>query len=298
LRRRAIVQGRFALTALCAVLLVACGAADADLSASDTATTGSGVANGAGGSGGQAGASGAGGGDGGSGGVIDWQPVDTPWCSDGWTGLDSDTCFYVPQTPVEGALLIYLHGMMPPDASAASQQALVAAASDELGFVALFPKGKPGLCSWDPSVEDWLCWPTSRANVDAHAGAIIDSWHEQVSLLAAITGQVLDTRYLLGFSNGGYFASFIALEELWPHDGAALAGAGRSYIDAGSFGVARPPIFIAVGEQESAKVIASAQNLADVLQQEAWPHELVIDPQRGHELRADDFTRAYGLWFE
>lgn len=234
----------------------------------------------------------------GSGGSLDWTPVDTEWCSDGWTGLDAETCFYVPESGSVSSVVIYLHGMMPPDASPAGQQTLVAQAADALGVAALFPKGRPGLCSWDVSVEDWLCWPTANTTVAQHAGAITEPWTTQVALLESITGHDLSTRYLLGFSNGGYFVTFLALQDIWPHDGAALAGAGRSYIDPSAFGQSRPPIFIAVGADESAQVVGSAQNLAKVLTEYSWPHELVIDDQRGHELRPADFTRAHALWTE
>ena len=93
---------------------------------------GSSTTGGAGGSGGSGGSGGAGGsgGSGGSGGVEespgkDWQPVETDWCTEGWTGLDDHTCFFVPDTVASPtSVLFFVHGMMPPDSVAKTAQQL------------------------------------------------------------------------------------------------------------------------------------------------------------------------------
>ncbi|AUX43698.1 uncharacterized protein SOCE26_051510 [Sorangium cellulosum] len=253
--------------------------------------------SGEGGSAGGAGEGGAGDGGGGGGGALSWEPVETDWCSDGWIGLDEHTCFHVPQTAARGAPILYvLHGMMAPDSLPVGLQEIAAEAADALGVVAVFPRGQPGLCAWDPSVEPYLCWPTRRETVDAAAPALVAEWMRAESLLARVLGAAFGGRYVMGFSNGGYFSSYVALEGLVEVDGAGLVGAGRQVIEEHLFSQARPPIYIAVGERELASTIASAENLADVLTQHGWEHALVTHPGRGHEIHADDFALAWQTW--
>lgn len=237
------------------------------------------------------------GGGGGQGGALSWEPVETDWCSAGWIGLDDHTCFHVPETALRGAPILYvLHGAMAPDSLPVDLQATAAEAAEALGAVAVFPRGKPGLCTWDPSVETYACWPTRRETVDAAAPALLEEWMRAEALMERILGGTFGGRYVMGFSNGGYFASYVALEGLVAVDGAALVGAGRMVIEEHLFSEERPPIYIAVGELELASTIASAENLADVLTQHGWEHELVVHPERGHEIHADDFSRAWETW--
>jgi predicted esterase len=236
-------------------------------------------------------------GSGGAGGQA-WQPTTSDWCGDGYQAIDSSSCFYVPAGPTKGVLL-FLHGMLPPDASAATMQALARAAADEHGYVVLFPRGRQGLCAWDPSVEDWYCWPTSRASVDAHAVELMAEMDTRIALLEGHLGVDLSTRYVLGFSNGGYFASYIGLEGWWaPLAGAGLVAAGRSFVDTALLSSEQPPIYIAAGALDGQQIQDSAQNLAYVLSLEGWPHQYVLHPQSGHELSAADFASAWALWSE
>ncbi|WP_437942664.1 alpha/beta hydrolase [Sorangium sp. So ce341] len=324
--RAARRAGRAALLAALALALAACdgaaagapraadgGGAGGATSAGDVASSsasgrgdapGGGDASGADGvsGGGDAGGSGdaSGGGDdggGGEGGALSWEPVETDWCSARWTGLDEHTCFHVPETAPRGAPILYvLHGAMAPDTLPVALQAIAAEAAAALGVVAVFPRGRPGLCTWDPSVEAHFCWPTRRETVDAAAPALLQEWMSAEARMARILGGTFGRRYVMGFSNGGYFASYVALEGLVAVDGAGLVGAGRMVIEEHLFSQERPPIYIAVGGEELASTVASAENLADVLTQHGWEHELVVHPGRGHEIRADDFALAWNTW--
>ncbi len=226
-----------------------------------------------------------------------WQPVDTAWCSDGWFGLDEHTCAYLPASnQAPNAVVVFLHGMMPPDASAAGQQQVVAQAAETLGVAALFPRGRPGLCAWDKSVLDQYCWPTSRDVVDAHAPSFAAEWDASLGLMQQALNVAITRRYVLGFSNGGYFASYIGLEGWWPADGFGVVAAGRSYVDATLLSQASPPGYIAVGALDGKPVQNSAQNLAYFLSQQGWPNQFVLHPMRGHEVWPDDIEVAGALW--
>ncbi|WP_437948727.1 dienelactone hydrolase family protein [Sorangium sp. So ce296] len=264
-------------------------AAGADGVAGGRDVGGSGDASGGGDAGGDGG--------GGEGGALSWEPVETDWCSARWIGLDEHTCFHVPETAPRGAPILYvLHGAMAPDALPVALQAIAAEAAAALGVVAVFPRGRPGLCTWDPSVGAHFCWPTRRETVDAAAPALLQEWMSAEARMARILGGTFGRRYVMGFSNGGYFASYVALEGLVAVDGAGLVGAGRMVIEEHLFSQERPPIYIAVGGEELASTVASAENLADVLTQHGWEHELVVHPGRGHEIRADDFALAWNTW--
>src|SRR6185503_11518750 len=113
-----------------------------------------GHAAGAGGAGGAAASDADTPGLGGAGGA--WTRVDTPFCSDGWIGIDDHTCFFAPpELASPPSVLFFLHGMTPPDALPTALQAVARQAATAHGFVAVFPRGEQGLCGWDPSVEDW-----------------------------------------------------------------------------------------------------------------------------------------------
>ena len=186
--------------------------------------------------------------------------------------------------------------MMPPGSPPTTMQRLTREAADRHGFIALFPRGRQGLCSWDPSVEDWWCWPTSRANVDAHAAGFVAQWDASAALIESILSVSIVEHYLLGFSNGGYFSSYIALEDLWPNQGAGLVAAGRWSVDPSLFPAIRPPFYIAVGALDTEGVKNSAQNLAWILYTEGWPRQYVEHPGRGHSIAGDDFDNAWTLW--
>ena len=158
------------------------------------------------------------------------------------------------------------------------------------------PRGRQGLCAWDASVEDWWCWPTKRETVDAAAAGILSEWVGSEALLAQILGAPPARRYVVGFSNGGYFASYIGLEGLLPIDGAGVVAAGRTFIDESLLQPDHPPFYVAVGALDTASVQSSAQNLDAVLAQHGWPHDFVQHADRGHEIRADDFEGAWAAW--
>jgi predicted esterase len=276
--------------------LLACSGPDASPGDATASGGGGGLAAGVGGGPNGAGGTGAleAGGDGGGG--VPWEPVPTTWCAaEGWLGLDENTCFFAPPEPSD-AVLFFAHGMMPADGSPETQQDIVRAAAEQSGFVAVFPRGRQGLCDWDSTVEDWWCWPTSREDVDAHAAELLAEWTAAEALLSQALGATPSRRYVMGFSNGGYYVTYLGLEGLMAAQGFGLVGAGRSYVDESLLVDEQPPMYIAVGELEIDSVKASAENLAFVLSTHQWPHELVVHEDRGHEIRADDFDLAWTAW--
>jgi predicted esterase len=227
--------------------------------------------------------------------VADGPP--TPWCGEGWRVIDASTCLALPSRFAEPpSLVIFAHGILAPQASPAEDQATLLAASRELGFAVLVGRGKQGLCAWQPDVADHYCWPTAQAVVDEQTPAIAAAWSEAQGRAEGMAGVRFARRYLVGFSNGGYFTAFVSTQGLVPLDGAAVVGAGRTVVDESLLATARPPIYLAVGDQEADVTRHDAATLASALTQNAWPVKYVVHAGRGHELRGDDLASAWEAW--
>jgi predicted esterase len=140
------------------------------------------------------------------------------------------------------------------------------------------------------------CWPTNQQAVDAESAALFAEWKDAEARIEDAIGARLSRRYVLGFSNGGYFAAFLSVEALFPIDGAGVVGAGRTFVDESLTGAARPPFYIAVGANEAESTRRDAEHLASVLSLRGFPTEYVVHAGRGHELREDDLESAWLTW--
>jgi predicted esterase len=219
------------------------------------------------------------------------------WCGEGWRSLDEGACLALPDRFAEPAsVVVFAHGMIAPDAVPTEEQATLLAAARARGFAVLFPRGKAGLCTWEPGVVENLCWPTRQEVVDEAGPGILAGWDRAQAQAEAQAGVRFARRYLFGFSNGGYFVAFLTVEGRYRVDGAGLVGAGRSAVDESLTGAARPPFYLAVGEQEADVTRQNAATLAQVLERGGWKTEHVVHPGRGHELHEDDLEAAWTLW--
>jgi predicted esterase len=224
-------------------------------------------------------------------------PVVTTWCGEGWRAVDGGTFLAVPEHFANPpSLVIFAHGIVAPGERPIADQATLLAAADKLGFAVLFGRGRKGLCDWEAKLADHYCWPVKRETVDRDGAAIVTGWAEAQLHAAKMAGVRFDRRYLVGFSNGGYFAAYVALEGLMPLDGVAVVGSGRSVVDESKMAAAHPPLYLAVGDQDAPSTREEAENLAQVLTRRTWPLTYVVHPQRGHELHQDDLVAAWAAW--
>ena len=219
------------------------------------------------------------------------------FCGEGWRALDEGACLAIPEhLALPASLVVYAHGMLAADALPTEEQATLLAAAKSHGFAALFPRGTAGLCAWEPGVVDNLCWPTRQETVDAKGPEILAAWDRAQARAEALMSTRFERRYLFGFSNGGYFVAFLTVEERYRVDGAGLVGAGRAAVDESLTGKARPPFYLAVGEQEEEITRQHAATLAQVLERVGWKTARVVHPGRGHEIHEDDLAAAWTLW--
>ncbi len=223
--------------------------------------------------------------------------IATPWCGEGWRAIDESTCVALPPRFADPpSLVIFAHGMLAARALPTDEQATLLTASRAHGFAVLFGRGRQGLCTWEPDLAEHYCWPTTQATVERDTAGIVAAWLRAQGRAEELAGMRFARRYLVGFSNGGYFAAFVTVGGLMPLDGAAVVGAGRSVVDERLFGAARPPLYLAVGAEEAEATRQDAATLAQALTRRGWPLRYVVHPDRGHGIAADDLASAWETW--
>jgi predicted esterase len=202
----------------------------------------------------------------------------------------SPTAFYSTPPSPGGSVVIYLHGMYSPagEVEERAQQRMVAQEAANYGLAVLFPRGRQGTCDWSPELADWYCWPSKRDQTQR--GEEVAS--ELTRLLDDVRGRLpraTDRPYVMGFSNGGFFAAMIASHKMMEARGFAILHGGPS--DDTAFDAATPtPCLLITAEEDEwqrPKMIA----LADRLRGAGWKSELRSRPG-AHRLAPQDVAAA------
>jgi len=208
-----------------------------------------------------------------------WPPPPPPgarsdFCTAVVAALDDDTCYFLPDVaPRE--LLLYLHGIVPPQETSAQKtnfQLVVANASRRAGIAALLPRGRRGLAP--KGYDDWWGWPTTAAAYVALADEFVKSFVEKRRKLEALTGRPFERVYVAGSSSGAYFATALALNGAIAADGFGAMSGGAYRKPTRSSPVA--PFYVGYGTRDT--VGESARLLASKLREEGWPVELAAHP--------------------
>lgn len=227
--------------------------------------------------------------------------VATDWCTDGMPALAEDVCYVLPggANGAPKALLVYLHGIVPPVPDSPQKrtvQRAVLAASTRAGFAALVPRGRRGI---GPGHErDWWAWPTTA---EAHAqltSSIVARWVDAKRALEDRTGAPFERTYLAGSSNGAFYVTALALHgdvptTGFPVDGfGAMSGGGAS---SGPAARAEPrPFYVGFGTYD-AESSARARSLAALLRAARWPVRLAEHPF-GHGAHEEYLDEAFSFW--
>jgi predicted esterase len=220
------------------------------------------------------------------------KPAPDPWCAPELETLPGDVC-YAPVAPEKGAertLVIFLHGLVKRGAGwQHNQMRGMARSGKRLGFSLLAPRGQPG--GSQRHGADMVAWPTGRNAQLTQESALISRWDEARALIEKRQGSPFDEVFVVGFSNGAYYGSSLALRGRLQVDGYALF-AGGSPRQPMVTGTQRAPIFVGVsGKDDTAKL---ALELGRLLKRHRWPHRQETRPV-GH-LIADrhlDHALAY-----
>ncbi|HEU4405429.1 MAG TPA: hypothetical protein VFS43_09085 [Polyangiaceae bacterium] len=230
-----------------------------------------------------------------------WPPpppgVRTDWCIEGVSALDEATCYALPDAPPE-ALLIYLHGIVPPSGPSAQKtnlETVVTNASRRAGVAAIMPRGEQGL--GPKGQEQWWGWPTGEASYRRRGPALIAAIAETRRRFEAFTGVAFSRVYVAGSSSGAYFVSELALRGGLRADGFAAISGGAPRPTAELASLAPTPFYIGYGTHDPAA--ASARALAALLRRAGWPLRVEAHPvpHGTHEVYLDEafaFFRSAG----
>jgi predicted esterase len=205
-------------------------------------------------------------------------PEPKAWCDASLEALDADVC-YEPGTEREGekrTLVIFLHGLV--DANTGwqhQQQKGMALAAKRWGFAMIAPPGRAGL--GPKRRDDQIGWPTSETAREGVEDEMIASWRKARETIEARSGKKFERVLVMGFSNGAYYASSLALRgKLDDVDGYAVFAGGSAFPGAERLGKAtktRKPVFVGIASKDS--TAKDGASLAKLLKKLAWPHKSV-----------------------
>lgn len=208
------------------------------------------------------------------------------WCPEGFEVGPQDTCFAIPEahdkdTPV----LVYLHGMYTGHGSAEEWERVRAATAR--GFAVVIPRGKRGLCAWKAELKDHFCWPQEAEDPQAFATVVAD-WERVLWQVDALLEGGPHKRYVLGFSNGGFFAAYLATHGTFDAQAYAIVNGGPLAPPAKTEKVT--PILL-LAARDDADQAPKMKELHDSLTQAGWPHAFCSRPG-SHALATDDVDAA------
>ena len=214
-------------------------------------------------------------------------PLDS-FCASGLQPLAGGACYAAPHdAPRDSALplVIYLHGFFEKGAmedEERDRQRRVARQATARGFAVLALRGAEGTChSERPAL---VCWPSNERSADK-APAVVEAW--QPALQYAEKRHPFTDEYVLGFSNGGYFAGLIAERALYKANAFVIAHAGPVEPVKG-IGSTPPLLLMSADEDISQEGMVQ---LDDELARDDWPHDHYVR-EGGHALPDSDIDVA------
>lgn len=222
-------------------------------------------------------------------------PAFYEWCAPELGRLDDDVCFALPHRTAAAPreLVIFLHGVIAPgERWQWAQQRGAARAAVAHGLAVIMPPGRQRIRT--DSMRDWFTWPTS-----AHAQQLVESdvlaqWLRARQALEARLGRPFERTYVVGFSNGAYYATSLALRGRLPIDGyAAFAGgvAPGPIRPAAYADVLRVPLYVGYGLRDPA-ARRDCATLGPVFRTLKWPGKVVASKRVGHEITDAQWTHA------
>lgn len=206
-----------------------------------------------------------------------------PSCGAGLELVAGGACYAAAGGAAGRPLVVYLHGLHTSVTlrDELERQARVARIATAKGFDVLAPRGLEGACE---RVPEMFCWP-SNERVAERGPAAVAGWG--LALAAARGRGATGPRYLLGFSNGGYFASLVATRALAPFEAITVAHGGP--VEPVRAEGAKPPMLLLMTDDDAA--LGEMMRLDASLSREKWPHASTAR-DGGHALTDQDVTNA------
>jgi poly(3-hydroxybutyrate) depolymerase len=225
--------------------------------------------------------------------VVDAEEEDAgviAWCADGLTPINGGGCFAAPAGAHATPLLIYLHGIYDrrADSEELDRQRRVAKLATEHGFAVLALRGVEGGCSMEPELATKYCWPSNERTASRGPEAV-SAW--QPSLRAAARLGAGGPRYVLGFSNGGFFAGLLAVRDWFSAEAFAVGNAGP--VEPVHALGAKPPLLLMSADDDAS--LEGMLRLDDELTREGWRHEAFTGAGT-HELTDHEIEAALAFF--
>jgi len=213
-------------------------------------------------------------------------------CGAGLAALagDPETCVALPdEARRRGAgVVVFLHGLYAPAISdnVVGIEERLAREATARGLALVVPRGRQGLCTWEPAVRDAICWPSGRgqAAVMAELATRLRAAGDEV---ARRLGPGPHPRALVGFSNGGFFAAALLADGEWAA-GAILHGGP---VLPSTYDRARAIPVLLVAADEDRWQLPKMRELDTLLGDAGWPRTLRVRAGT-HSLAAGDVAAA------
>jgi predicted esterase len=208
------------------------------------------------------------------------------WCAPGFDPIAGGACLAVPSgKQVQPPLLVYLHGRYARDAvtEEIDRQRRLGQRATARGFAVLALRGKLGQCT-SPELATWFCWPSNEHNAD-DAPAFVSTWAQALAAAEERVGS--RTRYVLGFSNGAYFAGLLAVRGLFEANAFVIAHGGP--VEPVEALPVRAPILLLSADDDISQ--DEMIRLDEELVRERWAHDSYAR-SGGHALTDEDIDAA------
>jgi predicted esterase len=207
----------------------------------------------------------------------------SPWCAPELETLAHDVCFHT-EEPAHGGrrtLVVFLHGLVQEGADwQHNQQRGMVRGARRNHFSLIAPRGRAGLNKSGGGAM--VAWPTSRAAQEQHEAALLAEWLEAQRAIEQRSGKPFDEVFVVGFSNGAYYAASLALRGRFGADGFAVFAGGAGYgAPAAVAKEQRAPVFVGVAGKD--KTAADSRALRRTLKKHGWPHRAETRPV-GHAI--------------
>ncbi len=206
------------------------------------------------------------------------------WCASGFEPIRGNACF-APASARSAPLIVYLHGRYARDAAAeeVDRQRRLALRANARGFAVLALRGRLGACT-APDLATWYCWPSNGTNADA-GSEFVGAWRTALATAQERAGA--GQRFLLGFSNGGYFAGLVASRGLLDVDAVVVAHGGP--VEPVHALRGNPPLLLLSADEDVAQ--DEMIRFDEELTRERWAHDSYARGG-GHELTDSDIDAA------
>jgi predicted esterase len=216
------------------------------------------------------------------------------FCAPELESLAGGACYAAPKQHAANepkTLVLFLHSLVGARGNWQwEQQRTLARVGERSGMSVLMPRGRLGI---GPGRKpDVWAWPTSHAAEQTVEPEVLAEW---VKLREEVTRRhgEFERTFVMGFSNGAYYATSLAVRAQLDADGYAVfaGGSGSRWIAARARATTkrRAPIFIGYGTRDAARHDARA--LANLLGRLKWPHR-VRSADVGHTVTNDQLDRA------